>query len=748
MKLFLHLIILILLSFVVTACFHDDDNGGGWITITSPTTANSYNVENDSSITVAGQVFVSSDAGEREETYCDCIGWECLLYPPEYFNCYTYSYYDTAITVTITNDATGQVVNGSVSGSGGSNYWSGSVSLVMGENLIRVHAVDRDGLSGSDQITIYLRDTLAPSVSSVFPGDNTVVDIPDSIVVYFSEHLNLSSSNITSFTLHDGETNVPGAVAFEYNYIMTFTPSPGFSYNTLYDVTLNASVQDFSGNTGLINTGWSFTTTRAPAPTNLQASTDDGQIILNWVAKTDADSYNIYYDTAHVDISTATQITGITSTSHSPAGLTSGLKYYFKVTAVNDDGESFASGNASAYAGVRVKQFGTSAHDLGNDIAVDTSGNSYVAGETSGDLAGTGNAGNKDVFISKYDNSGNPLWLRQIGTVYSDAANSIAVDINGNSYITGETWGDLAGTGSTLDLDVFIAKYDTSGNQLWIRQFGTAPNETDEAYGIAVDTSGNSYVTGRTDGDLSGAGNAGRSDVFIVKYDTSGNQLWAKQFGSDQSDWAYDIAVDANANSYITGYTQGDLAGTGNIGGFDGFIAKYDTSGNQLWVKQFGTPLREMIHGIAVDADGNSYVTGYTDGEFSGTVSAGGDDVFITKYDSSGNHLWVRLLGSVNNDNGYGVTVDANGNSYVTGYTLGDITGSGNLGYSDVFIAKYDASGNSNWIRQLGTTSSESGVSIAVDTGGKSYVTGRTSGDFSGAGNAGGNDVFILNLYP
>lgn len=749
MKTFLHILRLTLISFVLNACFHDhDDKNSGWVTITSPTSENTYIVENLTYVNIGGDVFVSPDGGTREETWCDCIGWECLILPADSYQCYTYSYYDPAITITISNDTTGETVNGRIYHSGETNTWlsSSAILLVPGENIIRVHAVDERGNSGTDQITIAWLDTIPPSISATYPEANTEVAVPDLISVYFTEPVDTINSIISSFTVNDSVSNVPGTISFIGNDRLTFTPSTNFTYNTSYEVSLNASVQDLSGNTALINMSWSFTTERSPAPANLQAVTDNGQITLSWDAKTNADYYNIYYDTSPVTPSSGTQISGITSTSHTPAGLTSGLKYYFIVTAVDADGESFASSNVSAYAGLLISQFGTAYTEWGKDIAVDANGNSYVAGYTQGDLGGTGNAGSNDVFIAKYDNSGNQLWLRQVGTTSSESANSIAVDTNGNSYVTGDTWGDLAGSGNIGSGDAFIAKYDTSGNQLWIRQFGTSLAEY--GYGVAVDAGGNSYVIGRTSGDIAGTGSAGNDDVFIARYDTSGNQLWIKQFGTADLDWGNDIAVDANGNSYLTGHTLGDLAGTGYPGSLDAFVAKYDTSGNRLWIKQFGTALRELSNGIAVDVSGNSYVTGYTDGDLTGTGNTGGDDAFIAKFDALGNMLWIRQPGSLMNDNGNGVTVDSSGNSYISGVTWGDFAGSGNIGYSDVFIAKYDPSGNSLWSRQFGTASSDWGLSNTVDAGGKTYITGQTLGDFSGSGNAGENDVFILYLYP
>jgi hypothetical protein len=217
----------------------------------------------------------------------------------------------------------------------------------------------------------------------------------------------------------------------------------------------------------------------------------------------------------------------------------------------------------------------------GQDIAVDTSGNSYVTGYKYDDFAGDGSVTYYYVFIAKYDTFGNQLWIKQFSsTGYNSAmgfyydvnyyGQDIAVDTSGNSYVTGYKYDDFAGDGSVTYYYVFIAKYDTSGNQLWMKSYGPYSNF---GKGIAVDANGNSYVTGYTHNDLAGTGNAGRYDVFIMKHDTSGEQLWIKQFGSTGLDYGNDIAVSANGNSYVTGIISGDLPGIGTAGGADVFIA-------------------------------------------------------------------------------------------------------------------------------------------------------------------------------
>ena len=176
--------------------------------------------------------------------------------------------------------------------------------------------------------------------------------------------------------------------------------------------------------------------------------------------------------------------------------------------------------------------------------------------------------------------------------------------------------------------DAFIAKYDSSGNQLWVRQFGTDGDE--EGFGVAVgshgfavnrrgfaaDRHGNIYVAGYTDGSFPGQTSAGEVDAFIAKYDSHGNQRWVRQFGTDRSEDALGVAADRHGNTYVVGYTDGSFPGQTSVGEDDAFIAKYDSYGNQHWVRQFGTDGFERALGVAVALGGNAYVVGYTDGSF------------------------------------------------------------------------------------------------------------------------------------
>ncbi|MGD9008650.1 MAG: SBBP repeat-containing protein [Desulfobacteraceae bacterium] len=415
------------------------------------------------------------------------------------------------------------------------------------------------------------------------------------------------------------------------------------------------------------------------------------------------------------------------------------------LTATDSGGDTAADAHSIAVLPSEwVKLLGSAGYDRSNGIAVDTNGDTYITGHTWGSLDGNTNAGEYDIFVSKYDISGNMIWTRQLGTTKSDYGNGIAVDTNGNAYITGYTEGDLDGNTNAGDSDIFVSKYGTSGNRIWTRLLGT--KENDYGYGIAVDTNGNAYITGYTWGDLDGNTNAGAFDIFVSKYDTSGNRIWTRQTGSTEYDRGYGIAMDTNGNAYITGDTEGDLDGNTNAGGFDIFVSKYDTSGNRIWTGQPGSTEYDRGYGIAVDTNGNAYITGDTGGDLDGNANAGGWDIFVSKYDTSGNKIWTRLLGTTLSDNGYGIAVDTNGNAYITGDARGNLDGNTNAGNRDIFVSKYDTSGNRLWTSLLGTTTDDCGYGIAVDTNSNACITGFTDGDLDGNTNAGSHDIFIWRL--
>ena len=384
-----------------------------------------------------------------------------------------------------------------------------------------------------------------------------------------------------------------------------------------------------------------------------------------------------------------------------------------------------------------TRQIGTNEWDFSDGAAVDASGNVYVSGSTKGDLGAT-NAGRADAFLRKFDSDGNVLWTKQIGTSENDGFQSVAVDASGNVYATGWTRGDL-GAANAGGVDVFLSKFDSDGNVLWMKQIGSS-HDQEGGESVAVDASGNVYIAGTTGGDL-GAPSAGRFDAFLGKFDSEGNLLWVKQMGTTENDAYHSVAVDASGDIYAGGSTEGDL-GAPNAG-IDALLSKYDSDGEVLWTKQIGTSGNEYFSSVVVDASGNVYVGGTTEGDL-GAPIAGGLDAFLSKFDSDGNVLWMKQTGTSEDEGGHSVDVDASGNIYASGWTDGDLAGA-SAGDTDAFLSKFDSDGNVLWTKQVGTKSIDKANGVAADALGNVYISGESRGDLDGP-SAGGTDAFLMKF--
>ena len=339
-----------------------------------------------------------------------------------------------------------------------------------------------------------------------------------------------------------------------------------------------------------------------------------------------------------------------------------------------------------------TKQLGSSSEDKAYGVATDSSGNVYVAGKTTGGLDGNTSAGNSDLFLVKYNSSGTKQWTQQLGTSSGDSATGVAIDLSGNVYVAGGTSGGLDGTNAGGG-DLFLVKYNSSGTKQWTKQLGSSAN--DDARGVVTGSSGNVHVVGRTHGALDGNSFSDGSDFFIITYDSSGTKQWSKQLGTSRDDWvlANDAATDSSGNIYVIGDTSGALDGNSHIGGYDIFVFKYDSSGNKIWSRQLGTNDYDFAQGVATDSSANVYVTGYTAGGLDGNTNAGDYDLFLVKYNSSGTKQWTKQLGTSSADSASGVATDSSANVYVTGQTAGGLDGNTNAGSEDLFLVKYNSSG-------------------------------------------------------
>ena len=335
------------------------------------------------------------------------------------------------------------------------------------------------------------------------------------------------------------------------------------------------------------------------------------------------------------------------------------------------------------------------------------------------------------------------IWsgTKQMGTASNEAALGITSDSSGNIYVTGYTHGALDGNTYAGSTDLILVKYNSSGEKQWTRQFGTSSG--DVGRGVTTDSAGNIYVTGDTGGGLDGNANAGITDIFVVKYNSAGVRQWTRQFGTSSGDVAHSITSDSAGNVYVTGYTSGDLDGT-NAGSEDIFVAKYNSAGVRQWTKQLGTSGYDRGNAITSDSSGNIYVTGYTHGDLDGNTNTGTSDIFITKYNTSGTKQWTRQLGTSGSEMGHGATCDSSGNVYVTGNTSAGLDENTSAGMGDIFITKYNTLGTKQWTQQIGTSTIDIGYGIASDSSNNVFVTGYTLGGLDGNTNRGGFDYFVI----
>ncbi len=278
-----------------------------------------------------------------------------------------------------------------------------------------------------------------------------------------------------------------------------------------------------------------------------------------------------------------------------------------------------------------------------------------------------------------------------------------------------------------------------SMNLTFTRNAPTFPvswGELSQAYAVTMAPDGTLLVAGTTHDALDGQGNA-YFNAFVRKFTTNGVSLGSVVLSSLGAR-AKTVFTDASGNIYFAGSTTGNIIGTSESfsNGPVGYVAKYDADGNKTWIKYIGQDLTDVsVNGVAVDSSGNVYATGYFSGSLFGIASAGAKDAFLAKYDSNGNYLWSVILGGGGDDVVQGIALDASGNIYFTGYTGSDtFDGLANPspGWSRMFIAKVNASGMKLWSQTLGANlQNYYGWAVSVAPSGNIYVGGGADIDMA-----------------
>lgn len=439
-----------------------------------------------------------------------------------------------------------------------------------------------------------------------------------------------------------------------------------------------------------------------------------------------------------------------------------------------------------------VKKAGSSLTEIGYGIATDRDSNVLVTGffkstATFGTDTITSN-GQKDAFVAKYDAGGSYKWVRKIGDNVDDMGNGIATDINKNVYVVGRFSNNITIDG-TVNLtnnggvDIFLAKYDSLGNIVRGKSIGGA--NADNAEDIVIDNNGDIIITGSFFLTVDFGGQSltsdGGFDVFVAKYDTAFNLIWAIKGGGTSGDESKSIAVDISNNVFITGYFSGtasfggtNLTSTGN---FDVFVVKYNSLGVTQWARKGnGTgSAQEWGYGIAADRFGNCVAVGIYSGTSitfnsttgSQTVNSNNTaniwEIFVARYSDTGTLKNLKSFGGSGYDYTYEVDVDYNGEIVLTGGFNGTVNfdatslTSTNAGTEDLFVLKLDTSCTGIWVLKAGSTSNYVwGEGITIDKTGNVLVIGTYEGNATfgttnltsaGGDESYGEDLFIAKVY-
>jgi hypothetical protein len=406
--------------------------------------------------------------------------------------------------------------------------------------------------------------------------------------------------------------------------------------------------------------------------------------------------------------------------------------------------------------------------DYGMAVAVDAGGNVFVTGYFNtktvfGDWRMKSSG--EDMFVLKLDPEGKEIWVKQFGGAGNQRGLGIAVHPKGYVHVTGyfsgrAEFGDHKLIAMGVDLFALMLE-PQKGDVVWVRNFANVSHEG--AMAVAVDRDGNVLVTGSFNGSVDFGGHileATKTDVYVLKLDTDGKAIWAKNYQGTSGESGSGIAVDVEGNVLLTGWFDGAVNFDGHklksVGINDLFILKLNPSGEVMWAKNYQGPSSDVGSGIAVDADGNVLVTGrFVEAlDFDGhkLVSKGHSDLFVLKLSPMGKVLWAKDSKGDGAIMGSGIAVDAVGNVLITGNFDGEVT-FGQYKFKSVFIdlfaLKLSPDGEVIWARSFGNKGLDSGHDIAVDKIGNVIVTGQFNGtvgfdDFRLTSD--GIDLFVLKL--
>ena len=397
------------------------------------------------------------------------------------------------------------------------------------------------------------------------------------------------------------------------------------------------------------------------------------------------------------------------------------------------------------------------------DVEIDNDGNSFIAGYVTGETAFNSTsviqnaAGNGDIYVAKYDQNGSLVWYKKFGGNYSDRAYDLAIGPDQNIVITGQFFGSVTFGSTTLQSaanskDIFLLKLNTNGDVIWALKEGGSMAEN--AYGLTVDQQNNVILTGQYQGNATIANtnfssiidpltNLPSFDLFISKYDPSGNPLWVLNGAAEKEERGLAVAVDSQDNIFVTGQYSDTLLFAGNTynnNGYNvGFVTKISPSGQV----QFFNNIRAgfaLPYDLEVNAQDKVVITG----DFLGNMNYFHNNqptaiqnqfvkkIFILTIENSGAYNWSYTLGSDNNISASSVSIDPDNNVFVTGFfscalsQLHDTVPAlwNSVGFKDPYVLKVSGQGDFMYAKQMGGKMDDIGHGIAVNSVDKPIVCG------------------------
>ncbi|MBN1670582.1 MAG: SBBP repeat-containing protein [Kiritimatiellae bacterium] len=381
---------------------------------------------------------------------------------------------------------------------------------------------------------------------------------------------------------------------------------------------------------------------------------------------------------------------------------------------------------------------GSGSDDGARGVAVDGDGYVYVAGPAGDAFGGQTNAGGSDACLLKFDAGGTRLWTRLWGSGSDDTPAGVCAGISNCLYVAGSTAGEFDGQPYAGSNDVFLTKLTPAGDREWSRIWGSAA--PDYAYNICPAADGTRvYVVGATDGAFFGGTNAGSPDCFLTAFDANGDPQWSQIWGSDWDDSAYGVCVDPAGSVYVAGETFGSFHGQTNTGNSDLFLSKFDSSGNWQWSRIWGSFFFDYGRAVCVDESTNVYVLGGTSGAFDGQTNSGGEAFCLSRFTADGTREWSRIwalppaLFATTDGTNLLYAAGNDGVAYVEPF-------------NDLILTACDVNGDLHWTSVWGSVASDLtflGPCVALDSAGALYRAGETAGSFDGQTNAGAKDMCL-----